>query len=1329
MLANHHRKNRRHFAGRRVAAGGELAQNEGISELMKFSPSPPLPRFAIQGLAVLSCLSHAIAQESLFPPGKTGNDSGAEGNFYELGTIFRPTVDGNVTHLRVYALAAETGAHTARLWRNSTGTVIGGPYPWTYGGTTGWITLDVPDVPVLANADYTVVVTTGGGGRNYAFLNGDLAVAGGNGAHLTHPANAGVFTTTSAARPATAFQGSNYLRDVLFVPAPTEPPTNGPVRINEFLAENQAGLLDEDGAASDWLELYNPTAAPIAIGGYQLTDGSATWIFPATVIGAQQFLVVFASGKDRATLPMHTNFKLDNAGEYLALKDAGGMVIGEFAPAFPRQRADYSHGQDAAGNTGYFFTPTPGTANGPSFSGFVADTVFSVKRGFFTVPVQVGITTATSGATIRYTLDGSAPNETSAAYAGAFTISTTTTLRARAFKTNFLPTNTDTNTYIFPADLLLQTNASTLAGGWPSGPINGQILRYGLVPVTLPLYSQIQKLNALAQLPTLSLVTDQANLTGATTGIYVNATTDGMERPASLEMINPDNTPAFQIDAGLRIRGGQSRGANFPKHSFNLFFRGEHGASKLQFPLFGADGARNFDTISLRCEHGYAYADPFSLGVRIEFTAMRDVFCRDLWGAAGYASTRSRYYHLLLNGQYWGLYQTQERAQEDFGATYFGGSAIEYDGVAATGLPQLTIEATAGDLTAWTDLWTKARAVNANPTNANYFALLGRNADGTPNAALPALLDPHELAAYMLLHYYTGHADEPLSVSFNWEKPNNFRALRRRGTTEPWHFIMHDGESSVRATEWFDDRANAVNLTSPNRDNLTFSNPEWIHEDLLANAEYRIAFADVAQRHFHHGGAFTPARAQTHWDALAGQIDQAVIGESLRWAQTADENQANWNAKVASVRALFFPTRTVNVIAQMRSSAKRGFALFPSVDAPLFSQRGGQVAAGFQVALSAAGGGAIYFTLDGSDPRAIGGGIAGTPFSGAITINSQTLVRARFRSGTGEWSGLDEAFFSTFAPAIAGKLILSKVQYHPLPPGAAEIGAGFNTDNDFEYLEFQNVSTETLDLRGVKVNAGVTFDFAAASITTLAPGARVCLAENAAAFASRYGAGLPLAGIFTGNLNDSGETVRVIDGAGAGIALFTYDDAPPWPLAPDGDGAALVLIAAQFDPAIGANWRASYSTGGKPGELDVLTLADWRTQIFSAADLADPAKESTVWGAAADPDRDGIFNVLEFALASSPLASASRPEIVPSVFTAAPGMQFLRATYRVREGTIGLAITPQVSSDLITWTADTRILNGPASQGDGTALIVVEDSTPLPTASGARRFLRLHVQY
>ena len=75
----------------------------------------------------------------------------------------------------------------------------------------------------------------------------------------------------------------------------------------------------------------------------------------------------------------------------------------------------------------------------------------------------------------------------------------------------------------------------------------------------------------------------------------------------SVELINPDGSDGFQIDAGLRIRGGYSRTGNNPKHAFRLFFRPDYGASKLRFALFGDEGVDEFECIDLRCSQNYSY--------------------------------------------------------------------------------------------------------------------------------------------------------------------------------------------------------------------------------------------------------------------------------------------------------------------------------------------------------------------------------------------------------------------------------------------------------------------------------------------------------------------------------------------------------------------------------------------------------------------------------------------------------------------------------------------------------------------------------------------------
>src|SRR5688572_22412787 len=125
----------------------------------------------------------------------------------------------------------------------------------------------------------------------------------------------------------------------------------GAVRISEFLAENDGGLRDEDGDSPDWIELQNDGTTGVNLEGWFLTDDAADlrkWRIPAVNIAANGFLVVFASGKDRTNAVLHTNFQLDNAGEYLALVQPDGVTVAHaFAPTYPRQRANISFGPEA----------------------------------------------------------------------------------------------------------------------------------------------------------------------------------------------------------------------------------------------------------------------------------------------------------------------------------------------------------------------------------------------------------------------------------------------------------------------------------------------------------------------------------------------------------------------------------------------------------------------------------------------------------------------------------------------------------------------------------------------------------------------------------------------------------------------------------------------------------------------------------------------------------------------------------------------------------------------------------------------------------------------
>src|SRR5206468_688875 len=138
------------------------------------------------------------------------------------------------------------------------------------------------------------------------------------------------------------------------------------VVISEFLASNVNGIVDEDNAHSDWIEIHNNDAVAVNLSGWSLTDDAASltkWTFPSVNVPAGGYLVVFASSKNRTSGPnLHTNFSLGSSGEFLGLVRPDLSIASQYAPLFPAQENDISYGLDGT-TARSFATPTPGAAN------------------------------------------------------------------------------------------------------------------------------------------------------------------------------------------------------------------------------------------------------------------------------------------------------------------------------------------------------------------------------------------------------------------------------------------------------------------------------------------------------------------------------------------------------------------------------------------------------------------------------------------------------------------------------------------------------------------------------------------------------------------------------------------------------------------------------------------------------------------------------------------------------------------------------------------------------------------------------------------------------
>jgi hypothetical protein len=347
---------------------------------------------------------------------------------------------------------------------------------------------------------------------------------------------------------------------------------------------------------------------------------------------------------------------------------------------------------------------------------------------------------------------------------------------------------------------------------------------------------------------------------------------------------------------------------------------------------------------------------------------------------------------------------------------------------------------------------------------------------------------------------------------------------------------------------------------------------------------------------------------------------------------------------------------------------------------------------------------------------------------GSLKVGHTYRVRLRHKDATGRWSRWSTATQFVVGSAVVepyqAALVITKLMYNPAGTTTAESNAGY-TAQDFEFIELKNIGTETLDLSAVSFTAGVTFSFPAG--TTLAPGATILVVKNVDAFNLRYGTGKPVAGSYSGNLDNGGETLTLSLGGSSVIRSFAYSDGShpasgqstdPWPTYADGGGYALVLNNPQNlpDPSVATNWRLSALPGGSPGMDDTITYAAWL--------LGNPGAGP----ASADSDYDGILNLMEYATGTNPLqptvttvaASGGVANLTVSGSTA----PYLSYSFRRQIASTDITCHVEFSPDLGTWSEDgVRVSSIP--NGDGTATELWRSAQPVGTS--LERFVRLRV--
>lgn len=583
--------------------------------------------------------------------------------------------------------------------------------------------------------------------------------------------------------------------------------------------EPSGGLADEDFGYEDWIELYNKGAAPVSLAGWSLTDQEdepGKWVFPdGTVMEPGQYLIVFASGKNRTVgAPLHTNFNLSGAGEYLGMFNAVSQPMFEVEPGLPKQSHFYSWGIAETPETYAFLDPpTPGAANASARTlvGFVAEPQFSITPGFYSSTQNVTIACETPDALIYYTLDGKEPTMSGGSeYTGAaLQINTSRALRARAFK----------------------------AGYAPSPIVSGSYL--------------IGQSAAIQSLPALAIITDpERNLYmpyggGAISGgitnpwratqpdDYNNCIIHGkvVERPVAVEFLYASGQPRFHTECGIRVTGSDYTRPRYninSKFSFRLYFRQDYGYEFLEHPFLGNDLLTHFDQVNLRAGHN-DISNPF----------IRDELARRLSLDMGMASARGAFVNLYINGVRKGYYNPTERPNEHF-FQHFYGSDEEWDVIHLASLKSGTL-----------DKWEEAKRLSRTLSMYDYQNY----------QALDAIFNIDTFIDYLIINVY--------GATWDWPH-NNWGVAGEHSPEGRMQYYVWDAEGAFRSDRITRD------VFSSDLLNKTTHPMGQLYTSLRNSAEFRLRFADHIQKHFYNGGALTDAHIIARHNELSSQVSAVI---------------------------------------------------------------------------------------------------------------------------------------------------------------------------------------------------------------------------------------------------------------------------------------------------------------------------------------------------------------------------------------------------------------------------------------------------------------------
>lgn len=663
------------------------------------------------------------------------------------------------------------------------------------------------------------------------------------------------------------------------------------VVINEIQSSNSVTIKDENGDASDWVELYNPDADAVNLQGWALSDNASTpfrWTFGSVTIQPGQRLLVWASGKNRPNGPqVHTSWAISASGEPILLTRPDGTRADAFPSIAVARDTSMGRQPDGSGPLYFFAVPTPGEAN--TTTGSPTETLlqpsFSVSGGMYTGPVTVSMSSSVVGGTVRYTLDGSDPTEASAAYTGPITLS------SRAAQPNVLssiPTN------------YLPTGAPYYEG-WqaPNGSVfkinvlRARVFKSNVLPSRITTRSYLVDPAGASRYPypLVSLSTTPANLFDSAIGIYVpnNYYNEGSEweRPGHVEFYEPGGALAFEGEVGIRMHGNTT--VSRPRKALRIYARNPSGRSSFQHAIFPEKNVSFYDTFLLRAS-GNDWGQ----------TIFRDALVSAIAAPTGIDRMSSRPAVVFIDGEYWGIHNLRDRIDEGY---YFN-----HYGLGETAFTQLEI--TSGSpANSWPIYDRGSTAMLADFEDILNRAASNEFASAQGYAALEDRIDVGNFIDYSIQEIWSGNTDWPGNNVRLWRAVTANRSVGANPRHDGrWRWILYDTDFALGldfsyVPGWNTDASQSAQFDSLGHATAS-SGSFWSNNEVatrllrksLDNATFRQRFINRFADLLNTTLSGTAAAATL--SAFESAYAPGMVEHVNRWRQPF-----NWSAETARVRS------------------------------------------------------------------------------------------------------------------------------------------------------------------------------------------------------------------------------------------------------------------------------------------------------------------------------------------------------------------------------------------------------------------------------------------